>query len=96
MTHNSGFIPAHALKAAQELKRLQNPAYRHKRQLTPPEAYALEISRLKRMMLAHEADLDPHHDLNSAIRTYAPQLSNHKGKCKLNRARSLGRMTSYK
>lgn len=39
-----------------------------------------EARRLKRLMFARAADNDPHHDINSAIRTYAPQLAGHKGK----------------
>lgn len=39
-----------------------------------------EARKLKRLMLARAADNDPHHTINSAIRTYAPQLAGHKGK----------------
>lgn len=82
--------------AIQELARLQNPAYRHKRGLTPERLYAQEVARLKRQLYFRESLYDTHHDHNSAMRTYVPQLTGHKGKCKLNRARSMGRVAHFR
>lgn len=96
MSHNLGELRPYEREAIQELRRLQNPAYRHKRHLTDPELYRRELSRLKRMIMGRQADAEPHHDHNSALRTFSPQLTGHKGKCKLNRARSMGRFSNWK
>lgn len=54
-----------------------------------------QAALLKRQMFAREAERDEPHKINSAIRTFAPQLAAHKGSAKVNRGLQLSTKLGY-